>query len=184
MKKRANKYVFDILKSLVDSKVPALNKTVSEGKKAAERVSDLQKQIGSAQQYICTNRYDRADTLETMSEISDYENEISRLKPICTKANLASNELYAAKNFYKIYEDVKTDYKIEELRREYYALEDRIDRLDDLMFSCEVNMNPFERSFEICDQASRDMAKYREEYDRLMGRVHEITKEINLIKGR
>lgn len=184
MKKTAKKELFYILKALVDKRVPKLRSDFNKGAEAVKRIAQLQTQICNSQQYICNNRYDRSDAMETMSEIAEYESEIARLRPICTAANFANTELKAAKEFYSTYDLIDKSRELEKLRMEYRSLENRVDKLDDLIFNCEVNMNPFERSLSVCEQAAQDMESYREEYSVLTNRMQTIMKEIHKLNGR
>ncbi len=184
MKKRASRELFNVLKSLVDCRVPDLNRRVERGQASAEKIRLLQSQISNAQQYMCNNRYDRAETMETVAEIAEYESEITQLRPVCADASFASTELEAANKFYTTYNILHRDGMLAQLRKEYADLENRADRLDDLIFNCEVNMNPFERSLAICEQAIKDMEEYREELDMIIKRMQDITREVHKLNGR
>lgn len=184
MKKAAKQELFFILKALVDKRVPQLKKDVNDGAAAVKRIASLQTQVNDAQRYMCNNRYDRADAMETMAEIAEYESEISQLRSVCSRSASSNIELDAANAFYRTYKAVEKGASLEKLRREYSDLESRADKLDDLIFSCEVNMNPFERSVEVCNQSAKDMEFYREEYKRVSDKMRAIAQEIRKLNGR
>ncbi len=178
MKKQVNVKVFDILKSLVDNQVPALKHDASRGVDAGAKISDLWGRIDSLHNYIIANRYDRADVREAESEINDYEREISDLQRAAARFNNAQSELKAAAKFYHTYNAIAKNAHIDALQREYDMLDARADKLSDLIFACQVNIDPDNRDAATCAQYSNDITGYREEYSQTIARLQQVARKI------
>lgn len=178
MKRKAKIEVFDVLKGLVDKRVPGLKQQLLRGVDARHKIVSLEFRIADLQKYITNNRYDRAEVLETEEMIAQYEQEIKDLKTAAAKSDFAHGELNASVRFYRTYKTVKNQAKLDDLRYEYNLLDDRADKLNDLMFGCEINMNETERSPEVYEQALDDMNRYHNEYVAVISRMKQITKEI------
>lgn len=181
MKKQVNPEIFNILKSLVDKRTPVLNIQLQQGINARSKIANLQSQIASSQQYISNNRYDRAEVLETEEEIAQYEKEINVLKGSASITDWARTELEETKKFYKTYNSIGKESKISVLNNEYEKLDERVDVLDELMFACEANMDKYERSPDVYNQAQQDFDKYHEEYKNIIHRMDCVLKEIMVL---
>lgn len=166
--KRVNPELFNILKSLVDVRVPGLRSQVNAGAVAETQIPKINTQISDLRSFIETCRYDRADAKETEAEISDNESKLSEYNRAIVAANFARSELNAAARFYQTYNIVTRDLRLATLRRKYDELDARMDVLDELIFGCEINMDSTVRSSELCEQAANDMNKYSSEYDEII----------------
>ena len=71
MKRRANPALFQILRSLVDRRIPSIEYDLRKYSGADAEIVRLQSQIYDLQSFIANNRYDRADTIEAESEIDN-----------------------------------------------------------------------------------------------------------------
>lgn len=178
MTRRVNIGVFNILKSLVDNKRPALQSAVDNGHRAISKIDNCHRNISNLQRFIDNNRYDRADTIEAQSEIADMEHEISVLQPVANKLASAQRELNAAENFDKTYNRVVKDACLVELRRQYDKLDEYSEILSDTMFAAQANMNPSERDANTYEQAIADTERYRQEYEDTIQRMQEIAAQI------
>lgn len=167
-----------ILNAIVNKKVITQRRKLRDGIQAERRLSELQNQIYSLQEFISNNRYDRADTLEAENEIADIEREISECNAKMAAAEFARTELSAAAKFYETYYAGVKSANIAALQKEYDILDARADKLSDLMFACEINMDSDVRSRDLCEQSARDMAAYRTEYNNIMARMRKISSEI------
>lgn len=105
MKNKATPDLFDLLKSLVDHRAKKLRYRVQDVNGMEKRISELQSQIYSLENFISNNRYDRADTREAESEIAGLESEISSLTQQIAAAKSARAELHSATRFYQIYDE-------------------------------------------------------------------------------
>lgn len=183
MKKQAKPELFNILKGLVDSRVPNLQATVRAAHGAKERIEQLQVQISASQKYIENNRYDREEVKETEEEISKSNQEIERLRRNVSSAEHAQSELEAAAKFYQTYRAAKKQSELMSLKKEYDELISRAWDLEELEFGCQINMDSSSRSAELCEQMKRDMSMYRQEYNRIMqqldiidARLHQLSR--------
>ncbi len=182
MKKRVNSEVFTILKTLVDSRVKDLRGQLVRGVAARAKIASLRSQIESLEKYITTNRYDRSEVMETEEEIDRCEQEIKQLSFIASKTDFVQKELNASVSFYKTYNFVKNSSKLEGLRNEYNNLEARADKLSDLIFACEVNMDEKERSIAVYEQANKDLSVYNEEYNAILRRMNALCNEMRSLQ--
>lgn len=182
MKKRVNSEVFTILKTLVDSRVKDLRGQLVRGVAARAKIASLRSQIESLEKYIATNRYDRSEVMETEEEIDRCEQEIKQLSFIASKTDFVQNELNTSVSFYRTYNFVKNSSKLESLRNEYNSLEARADKLSDLIFACEVNMDEKERSVAVYEQANKDLSVYNEEYNAILRRMNALCNEMRSLQ--
>lgn len=178
MAQKVKPEIFDILKSLVDKKVPVLRRQLVQGVDARHKIVSLQSQISDLQKYVVNNRYDRAEVLETEELIYKYEQDIKDLKEVAIKSDFAHRELNESAKFYTTYKIIRNKSKLDKLHYEYNILDERADKLNDLMFVCEINMDQAERSPEVYEQASDEMKRYEAEYLTIINRMNQITKEI------
>lgn len=58
-----------------------------------------------------------------------------------------------------------------------------MDVLDERMFACEINMNPYERSASIVEQSETDMEMYQAEYAQLSERLNDILRQMALYQN-
>lgn len=170
--------IFNVLKSVVDSKVSSLNQQVLTADIASAKISQYKNSIKHLQKDIDINMYDRSTVKEDLEYIEQYENLISEHKKEVLQGNFAKRELQSAYKFYDTYRYVVNRPRIKELRRKYNVLESRLSSLEDNMFACEINMDSNQRSESVCEQAERDFAQYEAEYKEVSTRAREILKEI------
>lgn len=182
MKKQAKPELFNILKTLVDRKVPSLQNQQKLGADALLKINDLKANVQYLEAYNENNRYDREERIETEALIEENEKEIERLCDVIAVARKAKSELKSAAKFYKLYDGIQKNARLKELRKEYHNLDLRSDDLYDLMFSCEINADANVRSQELCEQSMNDLEYYKEEYKEVMGRMDVIMKEIALLQ--
>ena len=103
MTKKANKGIFCILKSVIDSKVPALRVMNEKAAPAQKEVNKLCQHIESLQQYIMINRHDREEVNDAQDDIEKYKNRILDLVPVIEKGADAKLQLQAADKFNAFY---------------------------------------------------------------------------------
>ena len=182
MKKQVKPELFDILKALVDRRVPDLREQFRRGVEAQADISDLRAHICYLERHIDDNRYDREETQESKELIAENEERIEQKKSLVKAGDIAQEQLSASVDFYQTYDWVKNKSRLKQLEQEYSVLDARSDELDDLIFSCEVNIDPSSRSVEVCEQAERDMTKYQLEYKSVIQNMDRILKEINRLR--
>lgn len=124
MVKRVNINVFGVLKSIVDSKVPAQQKLVHAGDVARMKLPDLRAELDNLYKWEKREgrygrpAYDRGDKTP-----DDYETEIKELNDVIDAGDVATGELKAADKFYKTYDYVLRVPEIEHLQQELYETE-------------------------------------------------------------
>lgn len=174
--------IFGILKGVVDKKVPTLQKKMKDAQDVDEKIIKFQRAITDLQGYMERNRHDRAEVIETQSDIAEYEDKIRFLQGVKAGIDKIKEELSNADNFYKTYKDVVTKPKVIALKEEYERLESKLARLEDNMFSCEINMDKLERSAEVYEQSEKDLQNFEKEYDDLSLQSARILSEIKSLE--
>lgn len=170
--------IFGVLKSIVDSRVPNLEQQVLAADIASAKIIQYKNSIKNLQKDIDINLYDRATVKEDCEYIEQYETLITEHKKEVMQGNFANRELSEASKFYKTYKYVINKPRIAELRRKYDALEEKLSRLEDNMFACEINMDYSQRSEDICAQAERDYEQYSVQYKDVSNKLSGLIKEI------
>ncbi len=117
--------------------------------------------IVATEQYIATNRFDRAGVREAESDLAEME-----------------ARLYALRHQQRLFRTTATRNKIQSLYQEYNQLDARQNKLDDRMFACQVNMDTTCRDAATCSQASEDYEHYAQEYQQLTQRMIAINAEL------
>ena len=184
MKRRANPALFQILRSLVDRRIPSIEYDLRKYSGADAEIVRLQSQIYDLQSFIANNRYDRADTIEAESEIEECNMKIANLRSAARRADMAHQELTHVVQFYKTYNTVLNARQLTDLRAEYEELDARADKLSDLMFACQVNMDASARSTATCDDARNDLNLYTQEYNSIIQRMDELARQMSMYRAR
>lgn len=144
------------IKSLLDSK------TIAE-------ISQLEESIAFLERRLVIDRMDREETRETEAYIEEYKEKIDKLiKAALNKKNVPP----------KLPSVSPSKGILANLKKEYADLDARTDDLVELMFGCELNMNPQERSPEVLEQAAKELERYRIEYNAKIARMRSISEQI------
>jgi len=177
MQKRVNFAIFDILKSVVDSRMPDLVYRNAHATAAKEKISSLQSQIRNLQKFAEINRYDSSDVKDATGKIVDCEYEIKELEKSASNLHFVRSELNASAEFYHIYDAVSKSVQLQKYYDEYARLNEKADDLSELMFACDINNDPKSRSSDICNQAIADYEMYTKSYDETIDRI-------NILRGK
>lgn len=175
MQKRVNFAIFDILKSVVDSRMSDLVYRNAHATAAKEKISSLQSQIRNLQKFAEINRYDSSKGVT--EEIVDCEYEIKELEKSASNLHFVRSELNASAKFYHIYDAVSKSVQLQKYYDEYDRLNEKADDLSELMFACDINNDPKSRSSDICNQAIADYETYTKSYDETINRI-------NILRGK
>lgn len=167
-KKRTPIGVFEVLKSIMDAKVAPLREAVNTGNRAQTELPVLCERISNLQTFIRNSRYDPADVREAETEITEYEYQLHGIQKKIARGQSAEKDLVYADNFYASYADtcrqIRNMPMVDELRRQCRALEDKLSRLEDNMFACEINLDEAARSSAVVAQSRDDLDAYSREY--------------------
>ena len=170
--------VFHILKSVMDAKAKPLRRLVERGDHAAQEEVVINERISNLYTYISANRYDRETVRDAEYDIAEYENEAAAIRQHIIRGVQAKKDMEHVKQFNRTYYGVINGGRLEQLQKAFRVIEDKITKLDDRIFACQVNMNPDERDADTVAQAEEDIAYYEEEYKNLDARRDELLKEI------
>ena len=134
-----------------------------------KKIDWLNGQIAFLERRASVDRFDREELAETDALIANYERQLEELLKAAT-----------AKKASKVTSKKKTAFskEIASLQHEYDILDERTDKLAELMFACELNMDTSERSADVSEQAARDLDYYRKEYESSMSRMRQIGESI------
>ena len=177
-KKSVNIGVFNILNSIMNAKAAKLHATIDAGRRAEQERPVLYEHISHLQQYIISNRYDRAEMRDAELTMNDYEQQAAAINAKIDRGNAAQAELQYVDMFNKTYNDVVVMPILRKLREQYVQIESRMDILDERMFACEINMNPYERSASVVEQSETDMAIYQSEHAQLSAQLDDIRRQM------
>ena len=166
-------------------------------------ISRTRTQIESLNNYIAANRHDRESMIDAEQDLAEYETRLDRL--IKSREQLAA-ETVAKKNVAPIAKHtlrltaigLKTmtpivrkkteletiEIELKELNASYRILADKLDVLDEKMFSCRINMDFDTRSWDIATQSADDLNTYKDEYDSVSANMNRIAARINALKQR
>lgn len=167
-KKRTPIGVFEVLKSIMDAKVATLNVVVNTGNRAQAELPVICERIHNLQEFARTNRYDSSDVRETETEIIEYEYQLHGIQKKIARGQMAEKELVYAKDFYASYADtcrkIQNMPAIHDLQSQCRIIEDRLSRLEDNMFACEINIDEMTRTPDVVAQSQDDLERYSREY--------------------
>lgn len=166
------------------------------------QLDSLQTQARNLESYIATNRYSPADVRDAEQDLSHIENQIAtlmarRTRLVATPKNQPKPQSqtivqpYVARPVKPIPQPAQPSLftqptcaedeftpaqkaKLAQLRAEYRILEDKLDKLDERIFACEVNMDVCCRTQDLSRQAAMDKIDYQRE-------CSEITKQMSAI---
>ena len=138
-----------------------------------KKIDWLNGQIAFLERRASVDRFDREELAETDALIANYERQLEELLKAATaeKASKVTSKKKTA--FLK-----GVPVEIASLQHEYDILDERTDKLAELMFACELNMDTSERSADVSEQAARDLDYYRKEYESSMSRMRQIGESI------
>lgn len=182
-KKSVNIGVFNILNSIMNAKAAKLRATIDAGRRAEQERPVLYEHISHLQQYIISNRYDRNEVLDAEMTMNDYEQQASAINTKIDMGKAAQSNLQYVDKFKNIYNSVVVAPKLRELNELYGQISARMDVLDERMFGCEINMNPYERSASIVEQSETDMEMYQAEYAQLSERLNDVLRQMALYQN-
>lgn len=176
------KGIFNILKGVVDNKVPDLKRKAAAGDSAQKKFKAACESISNIEQCIITNRIDTSYVKELEESLDEYNAKLPELKKTIDIAKSAQENLSAANSFYDTYNQVMNGQKLKELQEQYRQLDSSLLRLEDNIFACEVNMDSSQRSVAVCEQAERDFEYYNLEYNRVAKEMSLVLEEIRQLK--
>ena len=182
-KKSVNIGVFNILNSIMNAKAAKLHATIDAGHRAEQERPVLYEHISHLQQYIISNRYDRNEVRDAEMTMNDYEQQAAAINTKIDMGKIAQSNLQYVDQFKNIYNSVVVAPKLRELNELYGQISARMDMLDERMFACEINMNPYERSASIVEQSETDMEMYQAEYAQLSERLNDIQRQMALYQN-
>lgn len=174
--------IFNILKVIVDNKVPDLKRKVAAGDSAQKKFKAACASISNIEQCIITNRMDKSYVKELEESLDEYNAKLPELSKTIDIAKTAQENLTAANSFYNTYNQFMNGKKLKELQEKYKQLDSILLRLEDNIFACEVNMDSSQRSIDVCEQSERDFEYYNLEYDSVVNEMSQILKEIRQLK--
>ena len=174
--------IFNILKGVVDNKVPDLKRKVAAGDSAQKKFKSACASISNIEQCIITNRTDKSYVKELEESLDEYNAKLPELSKTIDIAKTAQENLTAANSFYNTYNQFMNGKKLKELQEQYRQLDSVLLRLEDNIFACEVNMDSSQRSIDVCQQSERDFEYYNLEYDRVVNEMSHVLEEIRLLK--
>lgn len=137
-----------------------------------KKIDWLNGQIAFLERRASVDRFDREELAETDALIANYERQLEELLKAAT-AKKASKVTSKKKTAFS-----RASVEIASLQHEYDILDERTDKLAELMFACELNMDTSERSADVSEQAARDLDYYRKEYESSMSRMRQIGESI------
>ncbi|MBE6457977.1 MAG: hypothetical protein E7011_04200 [Alphaproteobacteria bacterium] len=176
--KQTLEYIYRTLKPLVDSAAAKLQARIEAGKQAKQEQGILYRQISDLQLYIMNNRYDRESVRDAERDIQDYEHQSQGIMNKINHASAAVQQMSYVSEFYKRYNQIVVGPELESLRAERDSISDKMDKLSELIFACDVNMDASERSPDIVAQSAHDLLQYEQEYAELAGRLAQVSSEI------
>lgn len=138
-----------------------------------KKIDWLNGQIAFLERRASVDRFDREELAETDALIANYERQLEELLKAATAKKASKGTSKKKTAFSK-----GTSVEIASLQHEYDILDERTDKLAELMFACELNMDTSERSADVSEQAARDLDYYRKEYESSMSRMRQIGKSI------
>lgn len=178
--------VMHILKGIMDFKAQPLHTAVDAANRAKQEESEIYAHITSLQRFISNNRYDPRETREAENDLADYEDQAAGIRQKIASGNTAEKQLIWINKFYSTYHSAvniaNNHTKIALLENEYHIIESKLDRLEDRIFSCEINLSPSERNSDVVSQSESDLEKYRNEYNVLSEKLRTIHAQINQLK--
>ncbi len=181
-KKNVNIGVFNILKSVMDVKAAKLHATIDAGRRAEQERPVLYEHISNLQQYIVCNRYDRNEVRDAELAMNDYEQQAAAINTKIDCGKQAQSELKYVDVFNNTYYAVVAEPILRNLNEQYRRIEARMDTLDECMFACEINMNPYERNASVVAQSRTDMELYQTEYNQLSEQLDDIRCQMALFQ--
>ena len=95
--------IFNILKGVVDNKVPDLKRKVAAGDSAQKKFKSACASISNIEQCIITNRMDKSYVKELEESLDEYNAKLPELSKTIDIAKTAQENLTAANSFYNTY---------------------------------------------------------------------------------
>ena len=177
-KKSVSIGVFHILKSVMDAKAKPLNRLVDLGRRATQEEPLLNDQINRLYEYSAYNYYDRSSVRDAEDAIAEYESQIYAVRERIKRGEQAQKDLEHVAQFNNTYDVIVNGNPVAKMQDEYRIIEDRISKLDERIFACQVNMRADERDAETVAQAEHDIEYYQTEYEDLVAKREALGKQI------
>ena len=175
--------VFHILKSVMDAKAKPLKNLAAQGRRAIQEEAVINERLGNLYNYIAANRHDRETVRDAEYDIAEYEAEAAVVRQYVMQGEQAKQELEHVERFNKTYNKVVgNDNQIAKLQDDYRNVEDRIAKLDERIFACQINMNPDERDAETVADAEHDIEYYQAEYNDMVAKRNALENQIAQLK--
>ncbi len=172
--------VFNILRSLVDARMPGLRTQKQAGANAFAEIQHRQNCAADLRSFADRCRsYDPKEAREAEQDADEYESCIPELRRKQAAGLVAGQQMGHGIKFYRIYNDVVTGPRIRALRQEYDILSERQSSLIDKMDACLIYHHPAYRSQQLCDDMDNDLAAYIAEYDQVKQKLSELKQAIS-----
>lgn len=186
-KKGAQIGVFHILKSVVDAKVPKLQDRVSAGKRAQTEYPILVDNIKALRQYVMNSRtFDPSEYREAAADLDDKEMQLGGIQKRIDNGRAAERELAHVASFNQTYGAVCKKHnnasRIHELRAVADELEERMSRLEDKIWACQINMDNASRAPYVVAQAHSDADDYVAQYQEVEERLLKVMEQIRQLE--
>lgn len=175
--------VFNILKSVIESKAKPLNEQVAAGRRAKDERPILQEHIRALRQVISNCRtFDPTERREAEEDLEDQELQLHGIQNRIVRGTQAEQELQHVHKFNELYRSAYKMHinapRIRELSDLASEIEFRMCSLEEKIWSCEINVDPTCRAPEFVSQAQHDAEKYFSQYRELEQRLFEIKNKL------
>ncbi len=172
--------IFNILKSIVESKVPPLKALARDIPRLQREIRQTTKDVNDLTYKVeAESRYSVRDAEETAESLAWYENRLSDLKSKERLANAAKVQLGARDNFNNTYELIARPIVLRRLKEEQQRLVDSMDVLSDRIDNAAITIDTAEyRDAATVDAATDEMTHAQHQYDVLSSRYAWISKQI------
>lgn len=186
-KKGAQIGVFHILKSVVDAKVPRLQDRVSAGKRAQAEYPILVDNIKALRQYVMNSRtFEPSECREAAADLDDKEMQLDGIQKRIDNGRTAERELAHVASFNQTYGAVCQKHnnasRVRELRAVADELEERMSRLEDKIWACQINMDNASRAPYVVSQAHSDADDYAAQYQDVEERLSMVMAQIKQLE--
>lgn len=179
--------VFCVLKSLMDTKETKLTSDIDAANRATTEYPVLREHIIALRQVISNCRtFDPCERREAEADLEDKEEQMLGVQNRISRGERAKEDLKYVREFDKTYNIVCKMYvnapRIHELKAIADEIEDRMFRLEDKIFSCEINMDYASRMPWYVAQAQQDALEYRRQYQDLESRLFQVRSQIKQLQ--
>lgn len=175
MTRRVNIAVFDVLKSIVDSKVAQAASVAGQAKIAADRLPKLRQSLENLRQWEGSiARYETPHYDDGEETPADLEQEIDVAQRCVQRGQIASQDVEYASRFYSMYRYIQQEPKRNEIRKQLGEAEVWADHWASLCDSVS--------DIDDIDDMEKNKAYYLYEYERAAKRVRELNIELNSLR--